>query len=215
MRKSDNTTPGKPSTRDAAEAMRSATEFLVATGQAERALKAGDWAPAFRLRNHHGVETSSDALLRRGPLLLTFYAGAWCPRCSRDLQAFESLRASIEARGAQLVGVSQQTVAGNAKVHSQLGLRFPILSDRGGRLARLFGVRWSIPELLRDVHRENGIDLPLLNGDESWTLPIPSRFIIDRAGAIVFSEINPGQSSRSPPRDLLPVLDHLRRLHAA
>ena len=62
---------------------------------------------------------------------------------------------------------------------------------------------------------KSGIDLPLLNGDDSWTLPIPARFIIDRAGLIAFSEINPGQSSRSPPRDVLPVLEHLHRLRAA
>jgi hypothetical protein len=70
-------------------------------------------------------------------------------------------------------------------------------------------VRWRIPELLRDIHRKSGIDLPLL------TLPIPARFILDRAGVIAYSEINPGQSGRSPPRDVLPVLDHLRSLRAA
>jgi hypothetical protein len=76
-------------------------------------------------------------------------------------------------------------------------------------------VRWRIPELLRDIHRKSGIDLPLLNGDQGWTLPIPARFILDRAGVIAYSEINPGQSGRSPPRDRLPVLDHLRSLRAA
>jgi peroxiredoxin len=92
-----------------------------------------------------------------------------------------------------------------------LKLDFPILSDRGGWIVQLFGVRWRIPELLRDIHWKSGIDLPLLNGDESWTLPIPARFILDRAGVIA----NSGQSGRSPPRDVLPVLDHLRSLRAA
>lgn len=221
MRKSENTPAAasrpatKPSKRDAADAMRSATEYLIATRQAERALKAGNCAPSFRLRDQRGVEVASETLLRHGPLLLTFYAGAWCPVCSRDLQAFESLRPSVEARGASLVSISQQTVAENAKAHAQLKLGFPILSDRGGRIAQLFGVRWCIPELLRDIHRKSGIDLPLLNGDQSWTLPIPARFILDRAGVIAYSEINPGQSGRSPPRDVLPVLDHLRSLRAA
>jgi peroxiredoxin len=195
--------------------MRSATEYLIATRQAEQALMAGNCAPAFRLRDQRGVEVASETLLKHGPLLFTFYAGSWCPSCSRDLQAFESLRPLVEARGASLVSISQQTVAENAKAHAQLKLGFPILSDRGGRIARLFGVRWCIPELLRDVHRKSGIDLPLLNGDESWTLPIPARFVLDRAGVIAYSEINPGQSGRSPPRDVLPVLDHLCSEHAA
>ena len=202
----------KPSKRDAAAAIRSATEYLIATRQAERSLQAGNSAPSFRLRDQRGAEVASEILLRHGPLLLTFYTGLWCPECSRDLQAFESLRPSVEARGACLVSISQQTAAENAKAHAQLKLGFPILSDRGGRIAQLFGVRWCIPELLRDFHRKGGIDLPLLNGDESWTLPISARFILDRAGVIAYSEINPGQSVRSPPRDVLPVLD---RLHAA
>ncbi|MFC7397253.1 peroxiredoxin-like family protein [Chelatococcus sp. GCM10030263] len=218
MTTSENT-PATVSTKtkkhDTEDAIRSATEYLIATRQAERALKAGDHAPSFRLPDHCGVEVASDILLRRGPLLLTFYTGMWCQACSRDLQAFESHRQEVEARGASLVSISQQTVAENVKAHTNLKLGFPILCDRGGRIAAQFGVRWSIPELLRDTHSKSGIDLPRLNGDESWTLPIPARFIIDKAGLIAYSEINPGQSGSSPPRDVLPVLDHLRKLRAA
>lgn len=195
--------------------MRSATEYLLATRQAERTLKAGDHAPPFRLRDQCGVEVASETLLRRGPLLLTFYTGLWCELCSRDLQAFEAHRVSLEEKGASLLAISQQKVAENAKAHAQLKLGFSILSDRGGRIAEQFGVRWCIPELLRDIHARSGIDLPLLNGDESWTLPIPARFILDKAGLIVYSEVNPGHAVSSPPRDVLPVLDHLSRLHAA
>lgn len=195
--------------------MRSATEYLIATRQAEHALKAGNCAPAFRLRDQRGFEVSSETLLRHGPLLFIFYAGLWCPACSRDLQAFESVRPLVEARGASLVSISQQTVAENEKAHARLKLGFPILSDPGGRIAQLFGVRWCIPELLRETHRKSGIDLRRFNGDESWTLPIPARFILDRAGVIAYSEINPGLSGRSPPQDVLPVLDYLRGVQAA
>jgi peroxiredoxin len=221
MRKSENTPAAalrpatKPSKQDASDAMRSATEYLIATRQAERALKAGNCAPAFRLRDQRGVEVALETLLRHGPLLFTFYTGLWCQASSCDLQALESLRPEVEARGASLASISQQTVAENAKAHAQLKLAFPILSDRGGKIAQRFGVRWCIPELLRDIHRNSGIDLPLINGDESWTLPIPARFIVDRAGVIAYSEINPGQSGRFPPRDVLPVLDHLCSPRAA
>jgi hypothetical protein len=105
MRKSENPAAAasrpatKPSKRDAADAMRSATEYLIATRQAERALKAGNCASFFRLRDQHGVEVASETLLRHGPLVLTFYTGACCPACSRDLRALESRRPSVEARG--------------------------------------------------------------------------------------------------------------------
>ncbi|MDQ8727629.1 peroxiredoxin-like family protein [Bradyrhizobium sp. LHD-71] len=218
MKKRENTPSAgstKLNSRDARDAIRSATEYLIATRQAERTLMAGNHAPSFRLRDQNCVEVVSDTLLRRGALLVTFYTGMWCQACSRDLQAFESHRDKVEALGASLVSISQQTVEENAKAHTQLKLGFPILCDRGGRIAQQYGVRWSIPELLREIHRKSGINLPALNGDESWTLPIPSRFIVDKAGLIAYSEINPGQSGSSPPRDVLPVLEHLRQLRAA
>jgi AhpC/TSA family len=102
MRKSENTPAAastKPSKRDAADAMPSATEYLLATRQAERALKVSNCAPAFRLRDQRGVEVASETLRRHSPLLLTFYTGLWCPARSRDLQAFGSLRPSLEAWG--------------------------------------------------------------------------------------------------------------------
>src|SRR6202042_3058220 len=196
--------------RDAVEAMRSTTEYLIATFQAERALKAGNCAPPFQLRDQRGAELASDTLLRRGPVLLAFYSGSWCPPCARDLKIFERLRPDVEERGATFVGISQQTVAENLKAHQLLKLRFPILSDRGARIAEQFGVRWRVPKPLRDIFRKSGVDLPLLDGNESWALPIPAWFILDRAGVIVYSEVNPGHSSPSNARDVLSVLDHLR-----
>jgi peroxiredoxin len=219
MRKSENTPAvasrpaTKPSKRDAADAMRSATEYLIATRQAERALKAGNCAPTFRLRDHRGVEVASETLLRHRPLLLTSTPPRGARRAAGTCRRSSS--SGRQSRRAGRLSISQQTITENAKVLEQLKLGFPILSDQGGRLAQLFGVRWRIPELLRDIHRKSGIDLPLLNGDQGWALPIPARFILDRAGVIAYSEINPGQSGRSPPRDVLPVLDHLRSLRAA
>jgi peroxiredoxin len=216
MNESENTraaaprSPTKATKRDAVEAMRSTTEYLIAAFQAERALKAGNCAPLFRLRDQRGAELASETLLRRGPVLLAFYSGSWCPPCARDLKIFERLRPDVEARGATFVSISQQTVAENLKAHQLLKLRFPILSDRGARLAEQFGLRWRVPKPLRDIHRRSKIDLPVLDGDERWTFPIPARFILDRAGVIVYSEVNPGHSSPSSARDVLPVLDHLR-----
>ena len=216
MNESENTraaaprSPTKTTKRDAVEAMRSTTGYLIATFQAERALKAGNCAPPFQLRDQRGAELASETLLRRGPVLLAFYSGSWCPPCARDLKIFERLRPDVEERGATFVGISQQTVAENLKAHQLLKLRFPILSDRGALIAEQFGVRWRVPKPLRDIFRKSGVDLPLLDEDESWALPIPARFILDKAGVIVYSEVNPGHSSPSNARDVLSVLDHLR-----
>jgi peroxiredoxin len=197
-------------------ALREAAEYLIASRQAERALSAGSYAPAFRLRDQDGVEVSSESLLlRRGPILLTFYGGTWCPACTFDLKALEKMRSGVEAFGASLVCVSQQTAAENSRARTIADVSLQILGDTGGRVASQFGVRWRVPELLRDLHRAGGVDLPKFNGEDSWTLPIPARFVIDRDGVIAYSEVDPDQTRLSDPRNILPVLDLLSRPRAA
>jgi peroxiredoxin len=90
-------------TTDIAFVLRQAAEYLKASGQTEKALPAGRHAPDFCLPNQDGVRTSLASILRRGPLLLVFYSGSWCPGCNLGLRAFEEVRPLIEARGASLV----------------------------------------------------------------------------------------------------------------
>jgi AhpC/TSA family len=80
--------------------MHRVTDELIASGQAERAVKAGDHAPEFTLPDPEGKLVASQELLAKGPLVVTFYRGAWCPYCNLDLQALEEARPEIEARGA-------------------------------------------------------------------------------------------------------------------
>lgn len=196
-------------TTDIAFALAQAAEYLKASGQAEKALAAGQHAPDFCLPNQDGVTTSMASILRRGPLLLIFYSGSWCPGCNLSLRALEEVRPLIEARGASLVVISPQTIEENARTRRSTQVTLPILSDKGGKIALQFGVRWRVPELLRTVHLKSGIDLPSLHGEDSWTLPIPSRFVVDQGGVIAYSEVDPDQTHRSNPSDILPVLQRL------
>jgi peroxiredoxin len=186
-------------------------EYLIATRQAERALCAGSRAPNFRLADQDGVAVSSAFLLSRGPIVLTFYSGTWSPASNHDLVALDRLRPAIRARGAEVFAISQQTAPENRRARSLAGVEIPILGDLGGEVSLKFGVRWVIPELLRSLHKAGGVDLPVLNGEESWTLPIPARFVVDRNGVIVYSEINPDQTRPSDMQGILPVVDHLRQ----
>jgi len=88
--------------------MERATAELIASGQAERALKAGDKAPAFVLNDPDGKPVSSEELLARGPLVISFYRGVWCPYCNMEMQALQEALPSFEALGASLVAISPQ-----------------------------------------------------------------------------------------------------------
>jgi len=196
---------------DVVAVMHRVTEELIASGQAERALKAGDRAPAFTLPDPDGRPVSSQDLLANGPLVLTFYRGVWCPFCNLDLQALEEVRPEIEARGASLVAVSQQTAANSRKSQRNNQLGFPILGDKGGELAATFGLRWRLPEDLQAIQKQLGADLVAFNGDDSWTLPMPARYVVGQDGVIAYAEINPDYTRRPEPSDVFPVLDRLKR----
>ena len=188
---------------------------LIASSQADRALKVGDLAPAFDLRDQDGAVVSSSDLLRKGPLVLSFYRGVWCPLCNIELKALQAALGEITARGAVLVAISQQTQVNNRKTRRENSLTFPILSDKDGDVGAGFGLRWTLPEAMREVHRKLGGPLPAFNGEDSWTLPIPARYAIAQDGVIAYSEVSPDYSKRPEPSDLFPVLDSLNHLVSA
>ena len=196
-------------------AIHRALDDLAASGAADRALKAGDRAPSFALPDPDGKIVSSDDLLARGPLVLTFYRGAWCPYCSLDLQALEEARMEIEARGATLVAISPQTAANSRKARTQNKLGFLILGDKGGALSEKFGLRWAFPDYLREIHKKLGVDLAVFNGDDSWTLPMPARYVIAPDGTIAYAEVNPDYTRRPEPSEVFPVLEALKARRTA
>jgi peroxiredoxin len=92
---------------------------------------------------------------------------------------------------------------------------FPILSDKDGEVGTAFGPRWTAPEYLREVHKKVGAELPLLNSEDSWTLAMPARYVIDQDGVVAYAEVNADYRIRPEPSDMFPILDRLRARQAA
>jgi peroxiredoxin len=201
---------GKKAPPQAVAAMHKATADLIASGQAERALKAGDRAPEFALPDAHGGTVRSADLLKKGPLVVTFYRGVWCPYCNMDLQAIEAAANDIRALGASLVAVSPQSAPNGRKSERQNALSFPILGDHGNAVADQFGLRFRLPDDLIAVYKGFGNDLAIVNGEDRWTLPMPARYVIRTDGVIAYAEVNPDYTRRPDPAELLPVLRRLK-----
>lgn len=195
----------------AQEALHKAVNELITSGAAQKALKVGDKAPEFTLPDPNGNAVSSAKLLENGSIVLSFYRGTWCPYCNEDLKALEAARVQIEDKGATLVAVSQQTAPNSRKSQRDNHLGFPILGDAGGELTAQFGVRWLIPEYLRPIHKQLGADITVFNGDDSWTLPMPARFVIGQDGLIKYAEVNADYTYRPEPEEVLEVLDGLNK----
>ena len=188
------------------ETMRRATADLVASGQAERALKVGDAVPAFILPDEDGRPVSLRDLLAKGTLVLTFYRGTWCPYCNADLQALQAELPAIEAAGGTMAAVSPQTAANSRKALRDNRLTFPILTDKGNEVAAAFGLRFRLPDDLVAVYKGFGNDLATVNGELSWTLPMPARYVVGVDGRVLHAEVNPDYTRRPEPSTLLPVL---------
>jgi peroxiredoxin len=188
------------------EMMHRATAELKASGQAERARHVGDPAPEFALPDGGAEMVRSVDLLARGPLVASFYRGVWCPYCNMELQALEAVLPQINELGAVLVAISPQSAANSRKSARQNGLSFPILSDQGNEVAAIFGLRYSLPDYLIELYKQLGNNLPPVNGESSWTLPIPARYVIGQDGMIRYAEVNPDYTRRPEPEDMLPAL---------
>ena len=206
--------PLKP-TKEVLDAMHRATAELIESGQAQRAKKAGDVAPEFTLNDSDGKPVSSRELLAKGPLVVSFYRGVWCPYCNMELQALQSALPEIAARGASLIAISPQTAPNSRKSQRDNKLDFPILSDVKSEVANTFGVRFALQDYLIELYKSFKNDLPVLNDDPSWVLPMPARFVIGTDGIIAYAEVNPDYTQRPDPSELLPVLDRLNASKAA
>jgi peroxiredoxin len=197
--------------RSVTETMRRATQELISSGAALRALNVGDQAPSFTLKDSEGNTVISSVLLARGPLIISFYRGVWCPYCNMELQALEATRPQFERLGAKLVAISPQTAVNSRKSVRQNKLRFPILSDPNNDVASTFGLKFALPDYLVEIYKSLKNDLPSFNGDPSWTLPMPARFVVAPDGTIAYAEVNPDYTHRPEPEALLPALGTVTR----
>jgi peroxiredoxin len=197
-------------------AMHRATAELIASGAADRALRTGTKAPDFKLLDSRGVEVSSSALLAKGALVVSFYRGVWCPYCNLELQALEATLPEIEKHGATLLAISPQTQVNSRRSVRDNNVTFPILSDPHNDVAAAFGLRFKLPDYLIEIYKTvGGIDLTVINADDSWTLPMPARSVIAPDGTIIYAEVNPDYTKRPDPCELLPVLERLATQQAA
>jgi peroxiredoxin len=173
---------------------------------AGHALKVGNTAPVFQLKDHNGKVVSSADLLVKGRLVICFIRGRWCPFCVGQMEAMNLIASEIQQSGAALVAISPQTVQQSYFMHDQHKLHFPLLSDSGNAVARQFGTVYKVPDYQQALYKRVFVNLPHANGDESWELPIPATFILDRDGTVLCASANEDYTERPEPFDILRML---------
>jgi peroxiredoxin len=161
---------------------------LFASGAEERLLQPGAPAPAFALPDVNGKLVRSEDLLALGPLVVSFFRGRWCPYCVTELETWRDLFPALREAGALLVAISPQTVRQNDFTLSQHHLPFPLLHDGGALVAEAFGAAYSVPEFMQAHYRSMLVNIPFINGEASWRLPLPATFMIDQRSRICWSK---------------------------
>ncbi len=184
---------------DLAQALWQPVEALIASGAAEHALKEGEQAPDFTLPDALGCPVTLSHLLTRGPVVVAFYRGEWCPYCNLQLHAYQQAFPQIQALGASLVAISPQTPDHSLSLVEKQALTFTVLSDAGNQVARTYGLAFPLDEAVRAAYQQVGADLPAYNGDASWELPMPGTFLIDQSGIVRLAFVDPNFSHRLDP----------------
>ena len=170
-------------------------------------LKAGEAAPAFALPDANGNLVRSADLLALGPVVVCFFRGRWCPYCVTELETWRDLFPAVRERGGLLVAVSPQTVRQNDFTVAQHSLPFPLLRDEGGATAAEFGAAYSVPGYMQGYYRSILVNIPFINGESSWHLPIPATFVIGPDGMVLWSQGHADFRVRPEPEDVLKALE--------
>jgi peroxiredoxin len=179
---------------------------LFSSGIEGNILAVGAQAPEFSLPNGAGKLVRSSDLLAVGPLVINFFRGRWCPYCVHELEAWQQMYTLVRQRHALLVGISPQTVRQNDFAGGQHGLTFPLLSDEGNWVARQFGLDYTVPAYHQKYYRSILINIPFMNGEQSWRLPIPATYVIAQDRTILYARAYADFRVRPEPSEVLSVL---------
>jgi peroxiredoxin len=180
-----------------------AVEELFHSGIEQRILPVGAVAPEFRLNDAAGKPLRSADLLALAPLVIKFFRGRWCPYCMTELEAWREMYGRLRECGALLVAISPQVERQSDFMIGQHMLPFPVLSDPGCTLAGQFGLSYSVPEYHREYYRSILVNIPFVNGDESWRLPIPATYLIGRDRKVLYAEAHADFRVRPEPEEAL------------
>lgn len=193
------------------KAIDASIQQVAASGLAEKALKPGAAAPNFQLPNAVGTPVHLSDLLAHGPVVVTFYRGHWCPYCNLTLHSLEKHLPEMKATGATLVAISPQTPDNTMTTREKDQLTFEVLSDTGNTVAKQFGIVYRMSDALQAQYEKMKLDLSAYNGNASYELPLPATFIIAPDGKIAYAFVNPDYSRRMDPKDIITVLESLKK----
>ena len=186
--------------------MNTTNEELIAQHVRDNALQVGQKVENFSLVNHRGDTVELSKLLANGPVIISFYRGAWCPYCNLELKALNDYLPQFKAQNAQLVAISPQLPDETLSTAQKNELEFDVLSDVSNTIANQFGLLFTLDERIQRLYSGFGIDFEKYYGDISFKLPLPATYVINQNGIITYAFVSEDYTLRAEPEDVLTSL---------
>jgi peroxiredoxin len=175
----------------------------VAQAQKPEGLFINSKAPEFKLKDQSGVEVSLKELRKKGPVVLLFYRGNWCPFCNRQLKALQDSLGLIYTKGAQVVAITPEAKEGVDSTVSKTGAVFPILYDEDMKVASAYEVAFKVDDRTVNRYKMAGIDLQKTNAQKTAMLPIPAVYIINKEGSVTFRYFDENYRNRISVKEIV------------
>lgn len=189
------------------EVMLAATKKLEAEGISKNALKVGESFSNATLVDIRANEVKlHDYFKDNDFLVINFYRGAWCPYCNLELKALQGALAELKSLNTALIAISPQTPDNSLTTKEKNELEFEVLSDIGNKLAKEVGLVFSLADELKPIYEMFGIDIPTSNDDDTYELPMPATFVLNKDAEVLFAFIDEDYTKRCEPQDIIDVI---------
>ena len=187
--------------------MNTTNEELIAQHIKDNALQVGQKVENFSLVNHKGENIEFADLLKKGPVIISFYRGGWCPYCNLELKALNDYLPQFKTQSAQLVAISPQLPDETLSTAQKNDLEFDVLSDVSNKVAEQFGLLFTLDERIQALYTQFGINFEHYYGDKSFKLPLPATYVINQEGVITYAFLNEDYTLRAEPTDIMAALE--------
>jgi peroxiredoxin len=183
---------------------------LAAGGVPAGAVSVGDQLAAFALADATGQTRTLEELTARGPAVIVFYRGGWCPYCNVTLRTYQrDLLPHLSSYSARLVAISPETPDASLNTQEKAELAYTVLSDTGAELASSLGLTFEPSQGGLAAQRKLGVDIRTTRADGGTALPMPTVLIVDRNRTVQFVDIHPDYTGRTEVDDILAALQTL------
>ncbi len=166
-------------------------------------LKLGDMAPDFNAIDQDGNVIQLKELLKKGPVVVLFYRGQWCPYCNKQLSHLTDSIDLIKAKGATVLAISPETKENIQKTIQKTKATFPVLADEDMSIMTSYKVSFAVDEKTVNRYKGFGIDFDKANGKNGSNLPVPATYIIGIDGKVKYVFFDTNYKKRASVIDII------------